>query len=329
VASGKSGDCAWRVTGAPGRRVLEISGEGAMDYYEDRYRVRTAIAREGVTAIGEAALVGSDHLVTVIIGKSVVAIGDKALDVDSLRDIRVDGDNPRYSSAGGALFDKGKGTLVRYPAGRGGGVVVPATVATIGAHAFFCCAGVDRVSLPAALAAIGEGAFMLCHGLRAVTVPAAVGAIGELAFAGSGLVSATLDCPVTGDYTFAGCVNLASVVINGPVTAIGRGLLEGCARLASVTLPGTVTGIGWGAFEDCAALAAVTLPAAVTGIEGRAFAGCRRLATVTVLAPVPPRAAADAFPAGGEGPLALRVPAGSVAAYRATAPWGDFDVAAT
>ncbi|MBR7100355.1 MAG: leucine-rich repeat domain-containing protein, partial [Clostridia bacterium] len=60
-----------------------------------------------------------------------------------------------------------------------------------------------------------------------------------------------------GEFAFAGCESLKSVVIPDSVTTIGRSAFEDCSSLTSVVIPDSVTTIGRSAFEDCTSLTSV------------------------------------------------------------------------
>ena len=47
-----------------------------------------------------------------------------------------------------------------------------------------------------------------------------------------------------GNFAFAYCYGLTSIVIPNSVTEIGNGAFEGCAGLTSVVIPNSVTSIG-------------------------------------------------------------------------------------
>jgi hypothetical protein len=140
------------------------------------------------------------------------------------------------------------------------------------------------IILPASVTSIGNGAFSGCRALTSVTIPAGVTSIGQSAFYGcDALTTVTIPAGVTSiEYnTFYGCAALTSVTIPGTVTSIGSGAFQGCAALTGVTIPAGVTSIGNYAFSGCTALTSVTIPAGVTSIGNWAFEGCAALTSVT------------------------------------------------
>ena len=123
-----------------------------------------------------------------------------------------------------------------------------------------------------------------------------------------------------GDYAFYGCSSLASVAIPAGVTSIGNSTFYGCSSLKSITLPNGLKTIGSSAIRSCTSLASITIPASVTSLDTYALADCTSLRELTSLATTPPaltNTSLSAVPAN----CVIRVPAGSVAAYKAAANW--------
>ena len=92
------------------------------------------------------------------------------------------------------------------------------------------------------------------------------------------------DLPVTsiGDYAFASCYKLTSVIIPDFVTTIGEGAFYACDNLTNVTIGNSVTTISNEAFYNCPKLTSVTLPSSVTAIGKWAFAVCTNLTSIVV-----------------------------------------------
>jgi len=67
-------------------------------------------------------------------------------------------DNPKYASDSGVLFNRDMTRLIRYPQGRRGDYVIPASVTEIGELAFACCC-LTAVTIPAAVVEIARNAF--------------------------------------------------------------------------------------------------------------------------------------------------------------------------
>jgi hypothetical protein len=131
---------------------------------------------EGLTNIGSWGFQESG-LTNVTIPGSVTSIGSGAFgNCYLLQSIDVDAGNPDYSSDGGVLFDKGRTTLIQYPAGGEGtggstdanaSYAVPWGVTTIASGAFSPCS-LSSVTIPNSVIQIGGSAFSMCHGLMGV-----------------------------------------------------------------------------------------------------------------------------------------------------------------
>jgi hypothetical protein len=141
------------------------------------------------------------------------------------------------------------------------GIILPASVTSIGQYAFKGCYNLTSVSIPANVTSIGQYAFSGCYNLTSVSIPAGVTSIGEAAFSYcSGLTSVSMPAGVTsiGQQAFYGCTGLTSVSIPANVTSIGERAFYGCTGLTSVTIPANVTSIGNYAFYCCSGLTSVT-----------------------------------------------------------------------
>ena len=116
-----------------------------------------------------------------------------------------------------------------------------------------------------------------------VVVEDGVTSIGDYAFSGSssdlGAISATLPGSVTriGNYAFANCITLRSMVLPEGLTSIGDNVFYRCVILASVTFRSSLNQIGSYAFGGCTSLTDVSLPNSVTSIGSHAFDGCSGL----------------------------------------------------
>ena len=73
------------------------------------------------------------------------------------------------------------------------------------------------------------------------------------------------------DYAFAGCENLADVVIPKTARTIGKCAFAQCVNLRELCLPKGVMSIGDCAFLMCRSLTQLTIPDSVTSIEGNPF----------------------------------------------------------
>jgi hypothetical protein len=85
-----------------------------------------------------------------------------------------------------------------------------------------------------------------------------------------------------GNYAFAQCTNLETVVLASSNANIGDGAFKGCSKLYDITLPNGIGAIGEYAFEGCSSITDVKLRKNMTVIEKYAFGNCSSLKTVTI-----------------------------------------------
>lgn len=144
-------------------------------------RILTSVTfTEGLTSIGESAFFKCP-ITSLTIPSTVTSIGPKAFaDCNDIATIVVNGNNSTYDSRGNcnAIIETATNTLVVGCKSTS----VPASVTSIGDHAFSGIKSLPSVTLPAGLTSIGEDAFYYCEGLTTVTIPASVTSIGERAF---------------------------------------------------------------------------------------------------------------------------------------------------
>ena len=100
-------------------------------------------------------------LTSITIPNSVMTIRDGAFSgIDGLTEINVSTDNPNFISDNDILFDRDKTILIQYPAGkRNVAYVIPNSVTTIGAGAFYGAIGLTSVTIPNSVTTIGPWAF--------------------------------------------------------------------------------------------------------------------------------------------------------------------------
>lgn len=90
----------------------------------------------------------------------------------------------------------------------------------------------------------------------------------------------------------------------------------------NIILPQNLTKIGNSCFEG-ALIKQITIPDTVTEIGERAFFFCRKLESITCLAATPPALGTDALDTDTAG-FPIKVPAASVAAYKAATNWSSY-----
>ena len=166
-------------------------------------------------------------------------------------------------------FEIKGGVLVKYK-GKGGEVVIPNNVTSIGVSAFEGCGELTSITIPNSLKSIGVWAFLHCSGLTSITIPNGVTSIGREAFLHcSGLMSIIAErgnpeyhsagnCLIETKTKklIAGCKN-SVIPSDGSVTSIGNLAFAYCGELTSITIPNSVTSIGERAFFDCSGLTSI------------------------------------------------------------------------
>ncbi|MBR3403148.1 MAG: leucine-rich repeat protein [Parasporobacterium sp.] len=223
--------------------VLTFSGEGAIDDYDENQppwtdsNVTTIIIEEGITGIGNCALMwmtgavsvelpaslerigkmafyGCTSLESIEIPASVTEIGDGVFTYcTSLTSITVAEGNTSFTAEDQVLFTSDRTRLISYSDSLGVyGYTLPYEVEYIG-EAAFENSNLSRVFLPDSLTTIGPGAFDYMSNLTYMMLPEHVTNVGEYAFSGSGLKTVAIpvsltsiadgvfcDCPLTDIY---------------------------------------------------------------------------------------------------------------------------------
>jgi hypothetical protein len=124
-------------------------------------------------------------------------------------------------------------------------------------------------------------------------------------------------------YAFMYCNGLISITIPNSVSSIGKYAFSR-SGLTSITIPNSVTTIGKSAFENCKDLTSIIIPISVTSIGDDAFGGCIGLTEIINHATTPQKYNNNPFSNANKTAVVLRVPAGSINAYRAAPWWKDF-----
>ena len=231
------------VTFAEGSRLTSI-GYGA---FSGCFGLTSVTIPSSVTSIEDNAFSGCSGLTSVTFaeGSRLTSIGDSAFYYCSgLTSIYYTGDIAGWCgiSGLGRLMGVGASSKSLYINGVKveGDLVIPDSVTSVGASAFYGCSGLTSVTIPNSVTSIERSAFEDCSGLTSVT------------FAEDSHLT------IIGDFAFCYCSGLTSVTIPSSVTSIGSFAFRYCSGLTSVTIPSSVTSIGWNAFEGCSGLTSIT-----------------------------------------------------------------------
>ena len=146
-----------------GKGMLMMCPEGIAGGYD---------VPDGTLSIGGSGFEDCSLLISVSIPESVESIVTHAFDhCSSMSYIDVDGNNPKFSSYNGVLFDKDLTTLIRCPEGFSGSYTVPDSVSCIEYAAFARCKGLESIVIPDSVTSIRFHAFEGCTNLRHVMMP--------------------------------------------------------------------------------------------------------------------------------------------------------------
>ena len=237
-------------------------------------------------------------------------------------------------------------------------IELPEGVVGIGQGAFGNCESLTTLHLPSSLTSIANYAFSGCSSLQSLAIPENLTSLGERPFegcvslaslsvhAGNPLFDSRdqcnaiiktqpgeliLGCKNTvipknitsiGAYAFYKCSTLTSILIPGNVSSVGYKAFSYCRKLSSLTISEGVESLGAAAFEYCDSLPSVVIPESVAAIGASAFVSCYGLSYAEVNAINPPEAGGSMFDATNDCPI--RVPEGSVDAYKADYYWGKY-----
>lgn len=235
-----------------------------------------------------------------------------------LTDIRIKGENPRYSMFEGALYDLDTHTLISWPLGftdpkplilgetlvigshafyfsRSEQIVLPEGLQVIEEAAFYYCSSLIAVNFPSSLRSIGAEAFANCESLNIPGFPDGLQEIGDLAFRfGSWTYPLYLPAGLRsmGADPFAGCElprgimlspdNEHFVVENGFLYDTDEyKLIKYFSNAENVVVPDGIRTIGAYAFRQNETMLHAELPSSVETIEVAAFDDCISMESIS------------------------------------------------
>lgn len=191
--------------------------------------------------------------ITLYIGKNVNKVADVAA-LGYVKKFRVSGGNTKFSTEDGALYNRNKTTLYRYPVYKSTEkYYAPEGLKVISARAFYGC-DIKKTELVSSIYGIGSEAFKDCKNLEETDLPDSVVSLGDSAF--------------------EGCESLNSVYLSENISIIPYACFNGCKSLSNITLPDSVKAIRSKAFGNCEALKQMYFTANMRSVTPDSFYGC-------------------------------------------------------
>ncbi len=231
--------------------------------FEALTNLQQVVLPSGVTTINSDAFYGCSKLGSVNIDEGLTTIGARAFWGCALTDITIPS---TVTSIGNAAFKNNPTTSVTWlPANCSIGtdtyapfysensqirsftfgdsvqtIVLPPSVRSLGAHAFYYCTSLRSINLPVTQKTLPASFLEGCTSLDSIHLPATLTTISSDAF--------------------YGCSSLSKVNIDEGLKTIGARAFWGCA-LTDITIPSTVTSIGNAAFKNNPTTSVTWLPA--------------------------------------------------------------------
>ena len=284
-----------------------------------------------VTEIEDYAFYGCWNLTDVTVSNSLTSIGDSVFYQTPWFENLPDG----IIYLGKVLYDY----IGEMPAGTS--IDVMDGITTINNDAFKDYTGLVSITVPSSLEKIEDNAFEGCVNLKTVINLSKLGFTkgypfdGYIAYYATNLMN--VDGKV-GDFLFTENkeVNKLSYYLGnksdltlpmdykGGNYEIANNVFYRNEKLEKVSIPNAVTKIEMSAFEGCINLTEVYIGSGMKEIVDMAFFECYNLKTITVAATTPPTLSEYEFDETAYQTIIVRVPQGSLAAYKADDVWKNF-----
>ena len=204
---------------------------------------------ESVTIIGDSVFSGCSGLTSITIPENVMTLGHYAFEnCSGLISITIP---QSVTSIGNYSFSGCSGLT---------SITIPENVMTLGHYTFENCSGLTSITIPQSVTSIGSFSFFGCSGLTSITIPQSVTSIGSYAFNGcSSLTSVQLNSNAITSATYSSTNNLGTIfgglvkvyTFGDEVKRIGEYAFAGCPRVSSIVLGRNIERIQDYAFGGC------------------------------------------------------------------------------
>ena len=298
--------------------LTEIGTDLGIETFSWNGSMKKVVFEKGCTKVFDTMFHGNENLSEVILPNTITEIQPRAF---------------RYCKSLSKVVWPNKLEIIGEQAFEETGItsaVLPQTMKWIGNEAFHKCQELVDVDI-ASIEHLGYSAFSECPKIKKISLPSTI-VLDEYSWGAfawdTGLEEIEFFEGTTriDNLAFIGCENLKSLPYGLPSTleSIGGGTFEECKSLVSITIPNNVTLIGGTAFKNCSELTSVIIGSGIEEIEDNAFASCPKLTDVYCYAENVPSTASKVFEGTPIEYATLHVPKGSLAAYKAKAPWKNF-----
>lgn len=244
------------------------------DYYyttpgcPSKVKIPSTIGGVAVTTIGASAL-ASSNLTKIYVPSSITSVAAGAFSSNNFTDgviwnanINTAGDGttgPFGSSSVASIIFGGNVTKIpsqifKWSNVTSSSLVIPDTIATIGAEAFRGNVNIHSITVPSSVTSVGCNAFGGTNLTGGVVWNANIDSVGDQntsPFASSNAASVTFGSNVTKipNYLFMwGNVTFTSIVVPSTITSIGNAAFRGNTNIHSVTIPSSVNSVASNAF---------------------------------------------------------------------------------
>ena len=183
------------------------------------------------------------------IGAKVPQFSVAAVFGNKVENLTVEDGNENYAVRNNVLYDKDMKILIFCPLSVAGQFNVPDTVETISAGVFRSNTSITGVLIPASVTTIGKDAFNGCNKITQIVFEKGDKelVIGENAFRScSSLTSIVVPGRATsiGPYAFGYCSKVVSIVVEEGVKVIGDYAFASCGSLVEISFPSTLEKMG-------------------------------------------------------------------------------------